>query len=241
MDSLDYIDSYFKGQLNAEEVREFELRIEQDPVFAQDVAFYVSASGMLQEEAQSATRERFSELEAMQPVKMKQTLVRKMVYWMAAAAISIGFIFRMFFMQTSTFKMAEKFIAAEMTIDTAITMGPSLDDSMLMAKNYFFTQKYTDALKVYDALMISYPGNYELIINAGISALKAGNTEVAIGYFKKYEEINLFADNGKFYYAVALMKRNQKGDRERAKEMLKEVVKNKYTNHEIAANWLNKM
>ncbi len=241
MDSLDYIDNYFKGQLNAEEIRQFELRIEQDPVFAQDVAFYVSASGILKEETEKSTRERFRELEQMQPGKMKQSPVRKMVYWMAAAAISIGFIFRMFFMQPSSFKMAEKFIASEMTIDTAITMGPTLDDSIQLAKNYFYSQKYPEALKIYDALMISYPEKDEVIVNAGIVALKAGNTEKAIGYFEAYEAKYLYANKGKFYYAVALMKRDQKGDLERAKQMLKDVVKNKDDNHEIASNWLKKM
>lgn len=241
MDSLDYIDNYFKGQLNAEEIRQFELRIEQDPVFAQDVAFYVSATGMLKEQAEKSTKERFRELELAEPVKMKQSPVRKMVYWMAAAAVTIGVIFRVFFMQPSSFKMAENFIAAEMTIDTVTTMGPTLDDSMLLAKNYFYSQKYLAAQKVYDALIVSYPEKDEIILNAGIAALKAGNTESAISYFKTYEANDLFDNKGKFYHAVALMKRNQQGDHERAKQMLEDVVKNKYTNHEIASNWLKKM
>ena len=241
MDSLDYIDNYFKGQLNDEEVRQFELRIVQDPVFAQDVAFYVSASGMLKEQAEAETKDRFRELEQVQPIQMKQRPVRKMVYWLAAAAVSIGVIFRMFFMQPSSFKMAERFIAAEMSIDTAITMGPTLDDSMLLAKNYFFTQKYPEALQIYDAMLLSNPDKDEVILNAGIVALKAGNTEKAIRYFEVYEAKDLFANKGKFYYAVALMKRNKQGDHEKAKQMLEDVVKNKYDYHEIASNWLKKM
>lgn len=39
MDNLDYIDNYFKGQLNAEEIRQFELKIEQDPVLHKTLPF----------------------------------------------------------------------------------------------------------------------------------------------------------------------------------------------------------
>src|SRR5688572_27187992 len=116
MDSLDYIDDYFNGQLDAEEIRQFELRIEQDPVFAQEVAFYVSASGMLKEQAAATTKDRFMELEQKQPVSIRQSPVRKIIYWAAAAAVSAGVIIRMFFMNPSTSKMVERFIASEMTI-----------------------------------------------------------------------------------------------------------------------------
>ena len=43
MDNLDYIESYFTNVLAPDQAREFEKRIESDPVFAEEVAFYLSA------------------------------------------------------------------------------------------------------------------------------------------------------------------------------------------------------
>ena len=241
MDSLDYIDNYFKGQLNDDEIREFELRIEQDPVFAQDVAFYVSATGMLKQEAEMITQERFKELESQQPVKMRQSPVRKMVYWMAAAAVSIGLIFRMFLFTPTSTKMVDNYIANELTFETHVKMSIAQEDSFRLAEKLFLAKRFSDALLICDALARSYPEKDEFILNAGIIALKAGNIEKAITYFESYEQKKRYADQGRFYYAAALMKRNRAGDREKAKEMLEDIVESKENKHEIAAEWLKKM
>ena len=41
-EQLAYIDSYFNKELSPEESRIFDLRIEQDPAFAEEVAFYLT-------------------------------------------------------------------------------------------------------------------------------------------------------------------------------------------------------
>jgi len=42
-DSLEYIDNYFQGKSLPEEKKLFEQRIAEDPAFAEEVAFYLSA------------------------------------------------------------------------------------------------------------------------------------------------------------------------------------------------------
>ena len=62
MDSLEYIDSYFKGGFSPEEARQFERSIQDDPVFAEEVAWYLSASVALKEELIEEKKNRFREL-----------------------------------------------------------------------------------------------------------------------------------------------------------------------------------
>ncbi len=242
MDSLDYIDNYFKGQLNAEEIREFELRIEQDPVFAQDVAFYVSASGMLKEEAETATRERFRELEQLQPVKMKQAPVRKLVYYLAAAAVTIAFVFRIVFLQpASPVKLADDFIKEEMTLERNETMGVESTDTMRLATDHYNNGKYEAALPLFENYTKVHPDHDEARLNAGITALKSGNYQKAIEFFSIHEKVDLYANPAKFYHAVTLMKRNEPGDQEAAKKLLEEVVRLNLDKKDKAEKWLKKM
>ena len=50
MDSLEYIDAYFRGEAPQEETRQFEQRIQDDPAFAEEVAFYLTAREASKEE-----------------------------------------------------------------------------------------------------------------------------------------------------------------------------------------------
>ena len=43
LDNLEYIEAYFNEELSPEEKKEFEQRIISDPVFAEEVAFYLSS------------------------------------------------------------------------------------------------------------------------------------------------------------------------------------------------------
>jgi tetratricopeptide (TPR) repeat protein len=241
MDNLDYIDNYFKGHLNDQEIRQFELRIEQDPVFAQDVAFYVSATGMLKEQADTTTRERFRELEKMQPVRMNPAPVRRLVYYIAAAAVVVGVIAGIYFLQpASAVQLADNYIQDEMVLERNETMGTSVD-SMRLATDYYNERNYTAALPIFESFSQEHPDHDEARLNAGITALKAGNYQKAINHFSIHEKLDLYSNPAKFYHAVALMKRNLPGDKELAKKLLQEVVRLNLDKKAKAEQWLKKM
>src|SRR5688500_3450279 len=241
MESLDYIDSYFKGELTPDEVRQFELRIEQDPVFAQDVAFYVSASGILKDASRETMKQRFRELEQMQPVKIKQSPVRKLVYWVAAAAVTIGVMIGIFLWQPSSpEKLADEFVRKEMGLERNETMGRPVD-SMRLAIDYYNKGDYHAALTLFEGFSRTHPEHDEARLNTGITALKAGNYQKAIDYFSRHEKLDLYSNPAKFYHAVALIKRNQPGDKQAAKKLLQEVVQLDLDKKEKAELWLKKM
>jgi hypothetical protein len=51
MSDLTYIDKYFKKELTQEELTEFERKINDDPLFAEEVAFYYSAMQAINDQA----------------------------------------------------------------------------------------------------------------------------------------------------------------------------------------------
>jgi hypothetical protein len=62
MDSLEYIDTYFRGKRTEAERRQFEKRILEEPAFAEEVAFYLSAAQAARELESEEKRNRFRNL-----------------------------------------------------------------------------------------------------------------------------------------------------------------------------------
>src|ERR1700753_3399143 len=62
MDSLEYIDAYFGGEFSAEETNQFEKKIQEDPAFADEVAYYLSARVGLKEINEEERKTRFREI-----------------------------------------------------------------------------------------------------------------------------------------------------------------------------------
>src|SRR4029079_13995747 len=96
-ENLEYIDAYFQRMLKPEEIRRFERRIAEDPAFAEEVAFYLSAKQSLKAEANQEKKERFRQLLAQQApvINMDQNRTGKKA-WLyrvaaAAAVIVVGF------------------------------------------------------------------------------------------------------------------------------------------------------
>ncbi|PYI90082.1 MAG: hypothetical protein DME97_18480, partial [Verrucomicrobia bacterium] len=59
---LDYIDAYFSGMLNPEESKEFQKRLEDDKMFADEVAFYLAAKQASKEELIKDKKEWFKQI-----------------------------------------------------------------------------------------------------------------------------------------------------------------------------------
>ncbi len=101
MDNTEYIESYFTNKFPAEQAMEFEKRIESDPAFAEEVVFYLSALTASKELAQTEKKEHFRKLyndkskEEQIPVRKiyAPTQIRKLVYYISAAAVIAGIIY----------------------------------------------------------------------------------------------------------------------------------------------------
>src|SRR5688500_12466616 len=114
MQNLEYIDRFFKDELSPEEVRQFEERIQTDPEFAEEVAFYVSAMNVAKEQAAAEKRDRFRQIPLNnhhgKPFK-KTASVRSIWAYAAAAAVAILVVgLYIFYPSDQPAQMAERYI-----------------------------------------------------------------------------------------------------------------------------------
>jgi tetratricopeptide (TPR) repeat protein len=76
---------------------------------------------------------------------------------------------------------------------------------------------------------------------AGIVYLRLSNYDKALAYFQDLEKYtSLYANPAIFYHALTLMKRNQPGDKQTAKQLLQQVVQNNLEGKGNAKQWLDK-
>ena len=101
MDNTDYIESYFTNELVPDQAREFEKRIESDPGFAEEVAFYLSALNVSREVAQTEKKATFQKTlpgyntgyqTPVRKISDKRPF-RKLVYYISAAAVVVRYYF----------------------------------------------------------------------------------------------------------------------------------------------------
>jgi len=244
----EYIDDYFTGNLNPEDRKNFENQMQQDKNFAEEVAFYLAAKQALKEELTDEKKEWFRELASRNVTlseKTRSTQVRRIwVYRLAAAAVFVGIVFfswSLFFQPSATSpnELADKYIKTEFE-NLGVSMG-STRDSMQEGLRLYNVKQYDSALQQFEQIILRDTSNYTAKRYAGDCSLMLGNYDKALNYFQQLATYTSnYSNPGIFYQAVTLMKRNQPGDKEEAKRLLKQVVNNDLDGKETADQWLKK-
>ena len=235
MNSLEYIDDYFKGAQVPEATKEFEQKIESDPAFAEEVAFYLAAAGALKQQADAERKERFRTL---QPVAVIRPMRRGHIASAAAVLVVAVSAFLLFNRQPGMQQLATSYMEDELSV-VGVTMGRS--DSLQSARQYYNEKKFAQSLAVSEALVLAYPQSEDALKNAGLSALQLQQYDKALQYFSRLEQQPLRVNPGKFYRALTLMKRNDPGDEDAAKALLQQVVAQNLDGKAQASKWLDKM
>jgi tetratricopeptide (TPR) repeat protein len=244
LDNLEYIEAYFSEELTPEKKREFEQRITADPVFAEEIAFYLSSKQAIAAAA-IQQRERFKEVYAEYKrethAKKKPALIRKLWPWAAAAAILVAIIFgwNFWFNSPSSEELADKYVKENFQT-LPVTMG-NKEDSLQTGLRLYNANRLEEALKRFENLALNDTSFFEAKKYAGIVSLRLKQYDKAIDYFSQLANYSqLYANPGKFYHALTLMKRNRPGDSENAKQLLREVVENDLEEKKVAEEWLKK-
>ena len=244
MGNLELIEAYFNEELSAEQKSEFELRITADPAFADETAFYLSSKQAAASELEE-NRNRFKGI--YQQYKQgnvqqvgKVTPIRKLWPWVAAAAVLAGIIlgWYTFFQPVSPNELADRYIKENFQ-NLAVKMG-GREDSVQTALRLYNEGKNGEALKYFETMIDRDTSFAEAKKYAGIVCLRLGQYDNAVRYFTRLENDTLFANPGKFYHALTLMKRNQAGDIDTAKQLLQQVVDLDLDEKEKAVEWLKK-
>lgn len=239
MNSLEYIDNYFKGPMATEASRTFEQRIESDPVFAEEVAFYLAAQGIFKQQADAEKKQRFSRLQSQPAVVRKMPFV-KTWYLSAAASVLLIVISAVYFLkqEPGMQHLADAYIQKNL-MGQNVTM--SNGDSVQMGLRYYNEKNYGQALLVFEILLQSDPFSGDQLKYAGLAALQAGRYDKAILYFGQLQALSLRVNPGKILHALTLMKRNQEGDEAAARDLLQQVVQENGYGRENAQQWLRSL
>ena len=112
-------------------------------------------------------------------------------------------------------------------------------DSLQEGLSLYNEGRYEEALKQFENMVQNDTSFIEAKKYAGIISLRMEQYEKAINYFLQLENYTqLYANPGKFYHALTLLKRNKQGDTETARLLLQQVVENDLEGKEEAENLL---
>jgi hypothetical protein len=241
MDNMEYIESYFKGNNTSEQKLQFEDKILNDAGFAKEVAFYISATGVISQALNEDKKQRFREIYEGNKVIAMKPRVRTLWKYMAAASVIIAaFLLTWFFSvnRSSPHQLADKYVQQNFkTLN--VKMGN--DDSLQVGISLFNSGKLDEASSVFETLENNDTSNSEAIKYAGIVSLRLGNYGKAVKYFSLLEaDTALYSNPGKFYKAITLLERNREGDKETAKQLLQEVVDRDLEGKNEAEKWIEK-
>lgn len=241
MDNMEIIDSYFEGDKTEEQKQQFEERIMDDASFAEEVAFYISAKSALKIDVEEKKNKRFRELYNGQKVVPLTGQPIKMLWRYVAAASIVAAVMIMFLINrdVSPRELADNYIDQKwQTI--GVKMGPS-QDSLQRAVALYDAGELAEAFKKFEGVLKNEPSSQTAKKGAGMASLRLGNYDKAVQYFTILASETLRINPGKFYQAITLMKRNEKGDAAAAKELLQEVIARHLYGSNEAAKWLEEL
>lgn len=240
MQTLEYIDNYFRGALSAEEAVQFEQKILADPAFAEEAAFYCNALQAARDAAVMEKKARFREIYASKASVVRPGIVRRMMPRFAAAAILLAifagwYIFRP--QSSSPHQLAKSYI--EQNLETVEIAMATETGGIQTGKRLYNEGELTGALQHFEAATRTDPSSAEAKKLAGIVSLRTQQYDKALQYFKQLGNITQYANPAKFYQALTLMKRSRPGDKLEAKTLLQQVVDQKLEGHQTARQWLD--
>jgi tetratricopeptide (TPR) repeat protein len=248
MDSLKYIDDYFKGAFPPEEAGKFEGRIQDDPVFAEEVAYYLSTLVALKEEQVAEKKRNFREIyrqteEGRESGRGSQGVVRPMTRrrWLPAlaAAVLIGIItlgWILFLSPPAAPKLADQYIRQNLD-QLSVKMGGV--DGMQTGLTLYNDGKFPDALDQFKRILAADSMNSMAMLDAGIASLRMEHYDQALDYFTTLQNhTDPHINPALFYEALTLMKRDRSGDATHAKQSLQQIVQAGLDKKEDAAQLL---
>ena len=226
MNSLEYIEDYFKGLLTATQKEEFEQRVLSDPSFAEELAFYLNAQALLKDELTAEKKARFKDLYRQnEPLPTRQSPVRRLWPYLVAASALIIIIagWLIFGLQPGPEKLADQYISGQLQ-NLPVKMS-SVQDSLQKAIALYNQGQLPEALTRFQQLLQQDSARAQAKIYSGIVCLRLQQYDKALDYFLQLKaDTTLYSNPALFYQSLTLMKRNHPGDSQKARQLLQLVV-----------------
>jgi tetratricopeptide (TPR) repeat protein len=240
-----HIDEYFTGNPSVALKKEFENKIAEDPAFANEVAFYLSAKETLKSQIREIRKEKFGDVyqQYKQADRSPKTVAirRRLMPYIAAAAIIIALVIGWVFFTSSRSpkELADRYLKENYS-QLGVTMSTKTD-SIQAGISLYNTGKLTDALNQFESIVNRDKSSPEVIKYAGLAGLQLEDYNKALKYFKELENWpGLQVNYGKLFHALTLMKRGYPDDMKTAKELLQEIDQKNLDGKTQARVWLRK-
>jgi tetratricopeptide (TPR) repeat protein len=233
---FEQIDTYFQEKLSADDKKAFEERLEIDPAFAEEVAFYLKTKETFQEQN---LRQRHAEWSPNRQLSKQTVIYTRMAMGIAASLVVLIFGWLLLKKPELTpEQMATEYIEQNFDKQMGVSMSESAD-SLAIGKQLAQEGKTNEALGIFDDLIKKDSTNFQAKKIAGIVSVKAGNYDKAIKYFDALgKQQGLQSNAGYFYEALALLKSNLPNNKYLAKDLLTTVVKQNLEGKPVAQRML---
>ena len=237
-EKLEHIDDFFKGELDAGQLASFQKRVEEDPDFADELAFYLSSVHTIR---QDIAKERKDHFRTLYNNQNKPATIRLWTYMSAAAAILLIFIGVYYFLPNRPPDViAQSYI--DKHLSTLSVMMNNEEDSVQGGVRLYNENKLSEAAQAFEQILQKNPREYKVMEYAGIVSLRLENYDNAIKHFDELSKATqLYANSGNFYKSLTLMKRNRPGDAQQAKALLTRIVNEHAANEQAARELLKQL
>jgi tetratricopeptide (TPR) repeat protein len=201
MEESDLIDSYLKGELDADAIVAIELRINSDPSFKAKVELRKMLINAIHSAYHDELKGKLKELDRKIDGKSNHIITRYMIA--ASLALVLVTSFGIYMYINNSKAKFEKYDVYEVGIPN--TMSTSGDLAFSVAMNHFKSSQYLEALKSFDGL----PQSDTVLYYSGVSAYRIGYFNKAMKYFQTIEEGSEYFTKANYRLGLTYWKENQ--------------------------------
>ncbi|MEJ7736676.1 MAG: tetratricopeptide repeat protein [Chitinophagaceae bacterium] len=242
-DPQEYIEAYFSKELDDIEKAHFEERCSNDPVFAKEVAFYITSREAVRQMLLEQKQKEWQENEHGGKVRTITSLKRRTpARWLPyAAAACIIFAAGLFLMNSSGTpqKLANQYVKENFNV-LSQTMDAS-EDSLQQGIAAYNNKDYDRALQIFQKIGQSDPGHGNAKKFIGYVYLVTKDYDKALQQFDELARMkDLYKNPGLFLKAITLLQKNGQQDKMQAKRLLERIISENAEGSKEASIWLEK-
>ncbi|MBX2920801.1 MAG: tetratricopeptide repeat protein [Chitinophagaceae bacterium] len=249
------IENYLEGDMTEEEKRRFEAELSSNAELRalfetyrtinmemRNAQKYNEQESALRKTLEGLNKKYFSSETPLQSAAPLVSISRsrnflKIAVSAAAAVVLFFTAYLLFINNDNAVKLANKYVHEDLSHLSQTMDGAR--DSLQQGIAAYNNKDYSAAVNLFEAIYKTHPDNSDALRYAGITYLVTKDYSRAIACFDELAaKKDLFSNAGNFLKALTLLQRNEKGDKENAKQLLEKVVKEEQQGSEEAARWL---
>jgi len=233
MEKETLIHHYFEKSLSAEEQKKFDLLLQTDVDFAQEVAFQKNVKKAITLNERSDLKKKLQSFEISKPK------VKSFKIWYAAASIVLLCGMGFYFTHNTTATLYDDYYQSYPNVIAPTVRGEMKEDSKSEAFYEYDNGNYEKSLELFSKIYDVEKDDYALFYKA-LSFMELKKTKEAIATFNQFDlsKNNAFTPFVKWYLALSYLKENQK---DKAIPLLKSLTETENQQQEMAKKVLDEL